>query len=142
MNWTANLVPIAPFVMIVFIVWFVSLRLRAENRNRTELQKELLTKFSSAQELAEFLKTDGGKLLMPAPERRRTAANTAGTGVLVLVVGFGLLAGSWFSSQADIADDIRIGALLAIAAGIGLLISAVVTQKLSQKWNGQDGQVR
>jgi hypothetical protein len=78
---------------------------------------------------------------MPAPERRRTPANTAGTGTLVLVVGFGLLAGSWFSSQADIADDIRIGALLAIAAGIGLLVSAFVTQKLSRKWDEQDGQV-
>jgi hypothetical protein len=127
--------------MIIFIVLFASMRQRAQDRNRTEMQKDLLTKFSSAQELAEFMKTDGGKLLMPAPERRRTPANTAGTGTLVLVVGFGLLAGSWFSSQADIADDIRIGALLAIAAGIGLLVSAFVTQKLSRKWDEQDGQV-
>ena len=142
MNWTENLIPLSPFIVIIFVFWFVSVTRRAQDRQRAEMQKELLTKFSSAQELNEFLKSDGGKLLMPAPVRRRTPANSAGTGVLVLVVGFGLLAAARYSTQPELMDTLRIAALLAIAAGIGLLISAFVTQKLSRKWDEQDGQVR
>jgi hypothetical protein len=128
--------------MIIFIVWFGSMVRRARDRNRAEMQKELLTKFSSAQELSEFLQTDGGKLLMPLPERARTPANRAGTGVFVLVVGIGLLAAAKFSSQATLEDNLQIGALLAIAAGIGLLISALITQKLSRKWDGKDANLQ
>jgi hypothetical protein len=142
MNWTANLVPLAPFVMVVFVVWFASLKQRAQDRNRAEVQKDLLTKFSSAQELNEFLKSDGGKLLMPPPTRNRAPANRAGTGVFILVVGFGLLAAAKFTSQATIEDDLQIAALLAISAGIGFLISALVTEKLSRKWEKPDGQAR
>ena len=107
-----------------------------------EMQKDLLTKFSSAQELTEFLKTDGGKLLMPAPVRGRTPANRAGIGVFVLVVGFGLLVAAKISSQSEMEDDLQIAALLAMAAGIGLLISAWITQKLSRKWGEIDTPVR
>jgi hypothetical protein len=97
-----------------------------------------MTKFTSAQEVAEFMKTDGGKLLMPAPERRCTPASRAGTGVFILVVGFGLLAASMFMTDAEVHSGLQVAGLLAIAAGIGFLISAVVTQKLSRKW-GEEG---
>ena len=142
MNWTDNLIPLSPFIAIIFVFWFVSVTRRAQDRQRAEMQKELLTKFSSAQELNEFLKSEGGKLFMPAPARRRTPANSAGTGVLVMVVGFGLLAAAKFSSQPELEDNLQIGALLAIAAGIGLLISALITQKLSRKWEERDAQLR
>jgi hypothetical protein len=142
MNWTANLVPLAPFIMIIFIIWFVSLTRRAQDRHRAEMQKDLLAKFSSASELTEFLKTDGGKLLMPAPIRGRTPANRAGAGVIVVVVGIGMMAGSRFSTDPDAMGILRIAALIAIATGIGLLISAFVTQKLAQKWREQDKQVQ
>ena len=139
MGWVADvLVPISPFVMVIFIVWFVSLTRRAQERHRAELQKDLLTKFSSPQELSEFLKTDGGKLLMPVPERPRTPARTAGASVIVLVVGFGCLAAALLTKQDDLKDNLLIAALLTIAAGVGLLISAFVTQKLSRKW-GEEG---
>jgi predicted phage tail protein len=139
MNWTANLVPLAPFVMIIFIVLFASMRQRAQDRNRTEMQKDLLTKFSSAQELVEFMKSDGAKLLMPVPERPRTPASRAGTGVFIVVVGFGLLAASMFTTPADIHGGLQVAGLLAVAAGIGFLISAIVTQKLSRKWGEEEG---
>jgi predicted phage tail protein len=129
-----DFVPFAPFVMVIFVVWFVTIRRRAQDRNRTELQKDLLTKFSSAQELTEFLKSDGGKLLMPAPERTRTPASRAGTGVFIVIVGLALLASSMFMPQAEAHDGLKVAGLLAMGAGIGFLISAVVTQKLSRKW--------
>jgi len=39
MNWTANLVPLAPFVMIVFVVWFASMRQRAQDRTGQKYRK-------------------------------------------------------------------------------------------------------
>jgi predicted phage tail protein len=134
-----DFVPFAPFVMIIFVVWFVTIRRRAQDRNRTELQKDLLTKFSSAQELTEFLKSDGGKLLMPAPERTRTPASRAGTGVFIVIVGLALLASSMFMPEAEAHDGLKVAGLLAMGAGIGFLISAVVTQKLSRKWGEEAG---
>ena len=43
----------------VFVVWFVSRTRQAELRHRAELQKDLIAKFSSAQEITEFLATPG-----------------------------------------------------------------------------------
>jgi len=140
MDWTLNLVPLAPFVVIIFVVWFTTLTRRARDRHRADMQKDLLTKFSSAQELNEFLKTDGGKLLMPAPERARTPANRAGTGVFVVIVGLGLLASSMFMPEPEAHNGLQVAGLLAIAAGIGFLISAVVTQKLTRKWGEEENQ--
>ena len=143
MNWTDNLVPIAPFVMIIFVVWFMSLVRRTQERHRAELQKDLMAKFTSAQEVSEFMKTDAGKLLMPTPERRRTSATRAGTGAFVIVVGLGLVAASLFasgfSSDGAVHSGLRVAGLLAIAAGIGFLISAFVTQRLARKWGEEEG---
>ncbi len=134
-----DFIPFAPFVMIIFIVWFVAVTRRARDRHHAEMQKALLTKFSSAQELNEFLKTDGGKLLMPVPTRARTPASRAGTGVFIVVVGLALLASSMFMPQAEAHNGLQVAGLLAMGAGIGFLISAFVTQKLSRKWGEEEG---
>jgi hypothetical protein len=131
----AGFIPFAPFIMIIFVVWFATIQRRAQDRNRTELQKDLLTKFSSAQELTEFMKTDGGKLLMPPPERPRTAASRAGTGVFIIVVSIALLASSMLMPQPEAHSGLQVAGLLALGAGVGFLISAFVTQKLSRKWS-------
>ena len=133
-----DLVPFAPFVMIIFVVWFGTIKRRAQDRNRTEVQKDLLTKFSSAQELTEFMKTDGGKLLMPEPERSRTPASRAGTGVFIIVVGLALLASSMLMPVAEAHNGLQVAGLLAMGAGIGFLISALVTHKLTQKWGEEE----
>jgi len=85
--WSGILIPLAPFIMIIFAIWFGSRTKQAQAKHRAEMQKDLLTKFSSAQELSDFLKTDGGKLLMPEPVRERTPARRAGAGILVMVIG-------------------------------------------------------
>jgi hypothetical protein len=135
----SDFIPFASFIMIIFVVWFGTMKQRAQDRNRTEIQKELLTKFSSAQELTEFMKSDGGKLLMPAPERGRTPASRAGTGIFIVVVGIALLASSMLMPQPETHSGLQVAGLLAMGAGIGFLISALVTRKLSQKWGEEQG---
>jgi len=138
MEWFSNLIPLAPFIMIVMIVWFGTRSRQAEYQRRAEMQKELLTKFSSAQELAEFMKTDGGKLFMPEPQKVRSPANRVGVACLVLIVGIGLLVARVFATMdRDAQQGISIGGVIVIAAGIGLLISGLVSHHLSRKWESE-----
>src|SRR5580765_5643532 len=103
MGWLADvLVPISPFIMIIFVVWFISLVRRAQERHRADLQKDLMTKFTSAREVSEFMKTEAGKLLMPTPSRSPSPASRAGTGVFVVVVGLGLMASSFLMPEAEV----------------------------------------
>jgi hypothetical protein len=134
-----SLVPISLFVMVIFVVWFGSLVRRAQERPRAELQKDLMAKFTSAQEVSEFMKTDAGQLLMPTPSRRSTPSSKAGTGVFIVIVGLGLLAASMFMPDADAHGGLQVAGLLAIGAGIGFLISAIVTRKQARKWGEEEG---
>jgi hypothetical protein len=102
------------------------------------MQKEVLAKFSSGQELADFLKSDGGKLFISEPQKVRSPAHRVGAGLFVIVLGFGILASSYmlnFDFQAH--QGISVAGVIVLAAGFGLLISAVVTQNLSRKWNSE-----
>lgn len=137
-HWTSNLVPLAPFIMIIFVVWFGMNAKRAQNKNRTELQKEMLSKFSSAQELADFMKTDAGKLFMPEPERKHTPARRAGLGIFILVVGIGLYLSSMATHDEHNAGGAAMGGFIVIAAGIGMLLSAFISRKLAAKWESDN----
>jgi hypothetical protein len=138
MDWAGILVPLAPFVMIIVIVWVGSRSRQAESQRRAEMQKELLAKFSSVQELSEFLKSDGGKLFMPEPQKLRSPAHRVGTGILVLVVGAGMLVSTrFFTFDHDAHQVLSVAGVIVVAAGMGLLISAVVTQRLSRKWESE-----
>ena len=143
MQWTQNLIPLAPFAMIIAIVGFGTFAKRARDRHRAELQKELLAKFSSAQELTEFMKTDAGKLLMPEPARARTPAHRAGAGILVTIIGSGILFASHFAARGDDSGpNMKVAGMIVIAAGIGLLISAIFTHLIARKWGEQNQQPR
>jgi len=39
MDWSESLIPISPFIMIIFVVWFASMIKRTHARNRSEMQK-------------------------------------------------------------------------------------------------------
>ena len=139
--WSGILIPLAPFIMIIFAIWFGSRTKQAQAKHRAEMQKDLLTKFSSAQELSDFLKTDGGKLLMPEPVRERTPARRAGAGILVMVIGVGLMAASaTHPPDVEFGNTLLVAGVIVIAAGIGLLISAFVTQRLARKWSTENPQ--
>jgi hypothetical protein len=55
------LIPIAFFAMIALIVFVIARRRQAELRARAEFQKQILDKFSSGKEFADFLGTEGSQ---------------------------------------------------------------------------------
>src|SRR5437870_1042045 len=107
---------IAPFVMIILVVWFGIQKSMNQNRMRAEFQKEILAKFTSAQELNEFLATDAGRRLTQESSESKWGykgriITLAVAGMIVLGAGIGFHFGG---------DD-REAAALFSAVGVALL---------------------
>lgn len=118
------------FAFVGLIVTLVAAHLRASIRHRTEVQKALLAKFSSPQELTDFLNSEAGKLLLqgakdsaanawrPPPPRPvdEQIGVAIGWGVLVLFVGIAIL----------VVQGLTLPASVLTALGIGLLLNALL----------------
>jgi hypothetical protein len=122
------LLPLAPFIMIIFVVGFVMWARVQQNRNRLELRKEVVAKFSSGQELSNFLASDAGKRLM----RDTTGSRWASMNRVISLAVAGLTAlgagcGFYFGSN----DTEAIG--LFIGVGIALLASSAIAFGLAKR---------
>ena len=132
-----TLIPFGAFVMIIFIVWFGTREKQARVQARTELHKHLLDKFGSGTELAQFLETEGGKKMIEdlgtdrvSPKERALKHTRAG--FIMLFLGIGFLAATYEES------DLVIPGALCITLGIGFLIGAYVTLRLSKSWEAEN----
>jgi hypothetical protein len=124
------IVTLIVFGFVAFVLWLISSHSQAKIRHRTEVQKELIAKFSTPQELADFLNSEAGKLLIrgakedgapawkePAPRPVGEQIGIAiGWGVLVLCVGIAIL----------VVYGLTLPAALFTAVGIGLLFNALL----------------
>ena len=130
-----QLVPIAGIAMITLIIWFVYRDKTAKARLRTDVQKDLIAKFSSGQELAEFLRTDGGKLFLSDPvgssvaSRQRVIRLVSG-GVVLLALGLAFLV-----AQTDNEAAAFFGGI-----GAGLILAGLVIHVLARKMGLNDPQ--
>ena len=131
------MIPIFLFPMIGYIIYISltnSRRLKMA-RMQADMHGKLLDKFGSSQELVQYLESDAGKAFLEPPEvdkanpyRRILGSVQAGI-ILSLVGGVFLL----FRNQPDIQGALFIGGLL-LALGLGFLISAGVSFRLSKAW--------
>jgi hypothetical protein len=126
----APAITLVVFGFVAFVLWLISSHVQAKMRQRTEVQKELIAKFSTPQELADFLNSDAGKLLIrvskedSAPSWKDLAPRPVdeqigiaiGWGVLVLCVGIAIL----------VVQGLTLPAALFTAVGIGLLFNALL----------------
>jgi hypothetical protein len=134
------LIPVALFAMIVLIVFVIARRRQAELRARAEFQKQILDKFSSGKEFADFLATDGSQRFLAmlssqsmgmGPRYRILRHMRGGITLAVLGIGFLLLTA--------LRRGFVVPGVLFLALGAGLLISAAVSYHFSKKW-GNGGQ--
>ncbi len=127
----AVFVPLGSFVMVVFIIWFVSRQKQAKVQARTELHKHLLDKFGSGSELAEFLESEGGKKMLEdlGAERvspRERALKHFRAGVIIAGLGVGFLVLTFKVSELVIPGGLLVG------LGMGFLIAAWATRRWSR----------
>ncbi|MBI3933259.1 MAG: hypothetical protein HY316_01120 [Acidobacteria bacterium] len=127
----AMLVPLGLFVLIGVIAWLSVRRSQANIRARAEVQKQLLDKFSSGREFADFLETRGGQqFLAQLSSPQPTGRNKLLPGVVLTTLGIGMLALS------ALRHNFVIGGTLILALGLGFLIFAAISHRLSR--NAED----
>jgi hypothetical protein len=134
------LIPIALFAMIVLIVFVIARRRQAELRARAEFQKQILDKFSSGKEFADFLGSEGSQRFLAmlssqsmgmAPRYRVLRHVRGGITLAVLGIGFLLLT--------VLRHGFVVPGVICLSIGAGLLISAAASYHFSKKW-GNGGQ--
>jgi len=129
-------IPIAFFAMIVLIIFVIARRRQAELRARAEFQKQILDKFGSGKEFAEFLGTEGSQRFLES----LSAAHSFGGhervlrgmrgGITLAVLGIGFLLLS------PLRHGFVVPGVLLFALGAGLLISVAAAYHFSKKWSG------
>src|SRR5438067_4201283 len=94
------LVMLAPFAFSLTIIWLSIQKKKESDRQRAEVQKEVIAKFSSGAELRDFLKSEEGRAFFKDfPDaatrgpRDRVMQFTA-AGVLIIMIGAGFLIAS------------------------------------------------
>lgn len=133
-RWTVVLI-LGQFLFLGFIIWVVARAREARMRLRSEERSRLLERFSSSQELTDFLNSEAGSRLLekkePAHPTRSLAAALA-AGVITLFGGFAfllLVAGGGDPSG----GNMIVPGLFFLMAGIGILISAAISAWLFRR---------
>ena len=139
------LVPLAAFAMVVSIIYVIvdSFRRRQQLRMVAEFHSKLLDRVGSAVEFGEFLNTDGGARFLDSLSIERATGGAhvrilraVQAGLVSLVLGLGLFGyvtsvGNGLAS--DTAEGLSLFATIVLSIGIGLLLAAAVSYRLSKR---------
>jgi hypothetical protein len=121
---------IAELAFVGGLIWlFSNYRLQREQR-RAEERERLLSRFTSSQELSDFLNTPAGeRLFNPQARISRSAARALvgafTTGVMLLCMGAIFLLMGWIGNPAG--DRIFVPAIFFSVFGFGVLIAAAIS---------------
>ena len=125
---------------IAWGVWLGARRRQALAQAQADLQHKLLEKFNSPQDIGEFLQTEGGRRFAQGltTDRRHAGRRillALQIGIIECLLGIALLSLGFIypMSRAEPHPAVIFGLFL-LAAGIGFLISAGVSYKLSKAW--------
>ena len=122
------------FVTLALVVWLLYRRSQSRMQARMEFHQQVLSKFTSGQEFAEFLNSKGSQQLFEGisggqVNLRERLLKHVRLGAIFAVLGLGLLALAIVTTD----DGYGFLAVLSLGLGIGFLISARVSYRLSEK---------
>jgi Flp pilus assembly protein TadB len=124
-------------LLVGFSTWILSRRRQERSRAQFDLQRRMLEKFGSAAEFAAFLESDSGrKFLETVSSEAQTQANRI-FGSIQKGAIFTLIGAVGFCVVAYDPNDLvplAVPSGIALAVGLGYLISAFATYKLSKQW--------
>ncbi|CAN5860747.1 hypothetical protein BH20GEM1_BH20GEM1_22050 [soil metagenome] len=123
--------------LIGFTVWITSRRRQQRTRAMFDLQRQMLEKFGSASEFVAFLDSDSGRKFVEniSSESQTQASRIFGSiqkgaiFALIGVVGFCIVA-----YEPEDLIPLAVPSGIALATGLGYLISAFATYRLSKGW--------
>jgi len=130
----ALLVPISFFATMALVAWLLYRRSQARMRTRMEFHQQVLAKFTTGEQFANFLNTKGSQQLLEGMwggqvNFKERLLKHVRLGAIFGVLGLGLLALAIFTSD----DGYGFLAVLCLGLGIGFLVSARVSYRLSEK---------
>jgi hypothetical protein len=138
------LVPFAFFALILGIFWLRFRRRQAQIQAQADLRKQLLDKFTSGRELSDFLQSAGGQRFLEELSSQDTGSKdrilrNVRLGVIFAALGLGMLVLSWTRRDLRREFDFFIPAVVFLAVGVGSMLSAAISHRLSQKWDQKQG---
>jgi hypothetical protein len=128
-NLPGLVVPLALFAMILGIVWLKRRHQQALLQARVEFHKQLLDKFASGKEFAEFLESKGSQRFLDelrSSMGEQTEDKALRYGIVVAMLGLSMFALTWEDK------DFVIPGVILLAVGAGFIISFVISQRLSK----------
>jgi hypothetical protein len=143
MEWV--LVPLGAFAMISWIIYTVVDGIRRSHQQRmlNQFQTKLLDRIGSVSEFSAFLNTEAGirflkGLTMVAEATARPHArilSAVQSGAVTAALGIGLYLYGWLtpSVPGEVVNGINAVATIFFAIGVGLLVSAALSYRLSKR---------
>lgn len=132
----ASVVSISTVLLVGWTVWLYSRRTQEKVRAVLEIQRRTLEKFATADEFIAFASSEAGRRFLEsvsteqsAHVRRILGSIQKGTVLSLLGLGLGVLP----SIERDLAPLAFFG-VVAFATGVGYLISAALSYRLSKRW--------
>ena len=136
------LIPLGGMVMTAWIIYTVVTGIQGwyQRRVQAQFQSKMLDKIGSVAELAQFLNTDAGTRFLSGlagealgPHSRILRA--VQSGLVLGALGVGLFIYGWFSPTipGDATHAINAVATILLSLGIGFLIAAAVSYRLSNQ---------
>lgn len=128
----ALLVPFGFFALVGVIIWMAFRSNQARMQARLDFHNQLLAKFSTGKEFSEFLDSEGGRryldeLWAKHGQPKNHLLQTMGRGVMLSAIGAGFLV----LTLAE--EGFFIPGVIILAVGVGYLISAVMSKRLTEK---------
>ncbi len=125
--------------MIAFIFWVVfgTIRRYKVSKFQAEIQTKMLEKFGSSQDLLAYLQSDAGRSFLESTTMEKTnplarIINSVQSGLILSLLGL-----AFFLVARIIPEDARsyaVTGILAIALGVGFLLSAAASYQLSKSF--------
>ncbi len=128
------------FAVVAWFLWLDSKRKHALVQARSELQNRLLEKFASPQDVAQFLQTEGGRRFLQGltSEHRHAGRRILWAmqiGVVLSCLGLAAIGlGLLYATRDGGGNPGVILGILGLSLGVGFLISAALSYRLSTQW--------
>jgi multisubunit Na+/H+ antiporter MnhB subunit len=128
---TGILVPLGLFAMIFGIIWLRWRQQQALYQTRAEFHKQLLDKFATGRDFAEFLESKGSQRFLEElwSQGTQPKEKTLRNGIVVAMLGLSMLALTW------VEKDFVIPGVMLVAVGAGFLIAFAISRRLSKSRN-------
>ncbi|HYS55771.1 MAG TPA: hypothetical protein VER58_18580 [Thermoanaerobaculia bacterium] len=120
------------FAMVVAVVWLVTRAKQRAAQYRAEVQLKMIDRFGSGTEFVNFLESPAGRQFLQEPRRsaRERVLGGVRAGIILLFLGCAFA----FGYVAEHDPGFFIPAFILGGLGVGFLVSAAISWKLTEKW--------